>query len=196
MSARRIPPSSVNVSDRNDGLTFSMLCENLGKAPGFVRSLQSDLGLFVPPKPERYSSPYAAFLHRVVCLRAFSVPMDEIAAVFAKEKKILELLHADTLSNSPTWYLDQCGLSDTFPERRLLLTGYDIGFPLSAETIQGHLDFGSRHAELFQRHEMGEDIRRVLVQYRRILERIRGRVDSERPVLERALMWLDEVGWA
>lgn len=196
MSARRVPPPGGSVADHDNGITFSVLCENLGKAPGYVRALQLDLGLFVPGKPERYSPAYAAFLHRVVCLRAFSVPMDEISMAFGKEKKILELLHADTLSNSPTWYLDQCGISDTFPERRLLLTGYDIGFPLSAETIQGHLDFGSRHAELFLRHEMGEDIRRVLVQYRRILDRMRGRVNSERPVLERALMWLDEVGWA
>lgn len=197
MSARRLLPDGEHGAGPEEvGLTFAALCERLGKAPGYVRTLQSELGLHVPAKPERYSRAYAAFLERAICLRTFCIPMEDIAAAFTKEKKIMELLHADTLTNSPTWYLDHGGASGDHMERRLLLTGYDLGFPLSADIIQGHLDFGSREAELFRRHEMGEDIRRVLSQYRRILDRIRGRVNVERGVLERALMWLDEVGWA
>jgi hypothetical protein len=197
MSARRgTQPEDRNALNESVGLSFAALCEKLAKGPGYVRALQSELELFVPARPERYSPAYAAFLERITCLRTFCVPMEDIVAAFIKEKKIMELLHADTLSCSPTWYLDHCALPANQTDRRLLLTGYDLGFPLSADAIQGHLDFGSRDAELFRRHEMGEDIRRVLGQYRRILSRIRERVEVERNVLERALIWMDEVGWA
>lgn len=182
--------------DGNGQLTFHKLCKLLAKPPGYVRSLQANLQLPQPPKGEGYSRAYAAFMERAISLRTFSVPIEDIADALHKEKKILELLHVDSIASSPTWYLDACGRDEAHTDRHLLLTGYDLGFPLNADVIQSNLDFGPRDNELFARHEMGEDIRRVLRLYVKLLGKIRERVVQEKPVLERALFWSEEAFWS
>lgn len=190
----REPPDHENAG-QNGLLTFHQLCRRLGKPPTYVRSLQVNLELPQPQKGTGYSPAYASFMEHLVSLRAFSVPFEDIGDALQKERKILELLHVDSISTSPTWYLDCCGKDEARTDRHLLLTGYDLGFPLTAEVIQSNLDFGPRDAELFARHEMGEDIRRVLCLYVKLLDRIRDRVSQEKPVLERALFWSEEVFW-
>jgi len=81
-----------------------------------------------PAKDSRYSSAYARFIQTIIALRTFSVPLGEIADLFAKEQIVLRLLKVDALGASPTWFLDQCDnkgsvntqLPEDFPFRRIV----------------------------------------------------------------------------
>ena len=119
-------------------LTFARLCEILGKAPFYITNLQRSLGVYVPLSEVGYSVAYVSFMEKVVALRTFNVPTSDIADVFTKEKRILELLKFDSLSTSPTWYLDACGRPNRSDEH-LLLTGHALGFALHASAIQVNL---------------------------------------------------------
>lgn len=171
----------------SDTISFDALCEAVGKSPSYVRQLQ---GMFHLPQPagHRYSPAYAGFIRKLVTLRAFSVPVDEIDDLLTREKRLLELLHVDTISNSPTWFLDQCDQGGKL-SRRLLLTGHDVGFPLSSRAVQAGFDFGRKQRELFTGHEMGEDTRRVLDAYLKARKRVLDRVREQRQVLRSALAW-------
>ena len=173
-------------------LTFSELCQACGKSQVYVRNLLTSLGLPVPAKDSRYSSAYARFIQTIIALRTFSVPLGEIADLFTKEQIVLRILKVDALGASSTWYLDQCD-NKGHKERRLLLTGYDVGFPIDSKVIQPNLDFGIRKKELFSGKEMGEDVQRALDSYLRLLAKIMARVDQERPVLNQALQWAKEI---
>ncbi|MBU4212919.1 MAG: hypothetical protein KKD33_10085 [Verrucomicrobia bacterium] len=119
------------------------------------------------------------------------MPLGEIADLFTKEQIVLRLLKVDALGASSPWYLDQCD-NKGHKELRLLLTGYDIGFPIDGKVIQTNLDFGVQKQELFSGKEMGEDVRRALDSYLRLLAKIMVRVGQERPVLNQALQWAKE----
>jgi hypothetical protein len=175
--------------------TLNEFCRSLGKAPPLVHQIQTGLGLHIPRRDEGYSPAYLGFMQKVVSLRTFSVPVADIADLFEKEKKILELLHVDSIADSPTWYLDACGCDDGPADNSLLLTGHNLGFPITAEVIQSNLDFRERDPELFTSREMGEDIRRVLKLYLKLLEKIKGKVETERPILEQALAWSAQAFW-
>ncbi|MBN1670416.1 MAG: hypothetical protein JXR37_05265 [Kiritimatiellae bacterium] len=171
---------------------FSELCQALARSRLFVRNLQRALGLYVPPGNGRYSEAYLRFLEQVVALRTFNIPVSDIVNLFAKEQKILRLLHCDALSDSPTWYLDACGGPES-AQTRLLLTGYDVGFPLTGRTVQANLDFAARDPELFAGAEMGEDVHRILAMYLQAVDDVRARIEKEKPVLMNALAWSDHV---
>ena len=163
------------------------MCQAVGKPPPYVRQLQA---IFHLPhtRDQRYSAAYVKFVRNLVTLRAFSVPVDEIGDLLNREKRLLELLHVDTISNSPTWFVDSCDQAGR-PSRRLLLTGHDVGFPLASRTVQVGFDFGRKQRELFTGHEMGEDTRRVIDAYLKARKRILDRVRDQRPVLRSALEW-------
>jgi len=181
-----------------ENYTFAELCDALGKSSAYVRNLQRILKIHVPGRNEfthgttngcdNYPEGYFRFLQKVVALRTFNVPTQDIHALFEKEKKILELLHFDSMTESPTWYLDSCGLNGD-SVNHLLLTGFDLGFPITAEVIQSNLDFRERERELFARVEMGEDVKYVMSLYLKTTRRIMARVRSEEPVLRDALTW-------
>lgn len=176
--------------------TLAALCRTLGRDALYVRNLQRLLELHVPEGGEGYSPAYVAFMEKITALRALHVPQSDITELFAVEKKILVLLHVDTLTNSPTWYLDDCGACDEkAPSEagRLLLSGYRLGFSLDAEAVQHSLDFGPRNPELFKGTDMGEDIRRVVDKYLGLLGGVRQRIAKEKPVLENALSWAGRV---
>lgn len=175
--------------------SFTELCAALGKSRIYIRNLQRSLELPVVRNRERYASVYLRLLEKAVSLRAFSVSTDRIQELFETEKKILRLLHIDSLSQSQTWYLEGCN-SASQSENCLLLTGFDLGFPLSADGaghVQHHLDFSERDPELFTGAEMGEDVRIVLEKYAGLVVDVRTRVEQERPVLRDALAWAGEV---
>jgi hypothetical protein len=176
-------------------LSFNDLCKALGKGPNYIRNLQTHLELHFPRKEQGYSKAYCHFLDRVIFLRAFSVPVDDIADLLRKEKKILELLHLDSMSDSPTWYLDMCPEEPNGTGTQLLLTGHELGFPVSGEVIQSNLDFKRRQAELFTSQEIGEDVRKVLRLYHKQLDKVRDRISAEKPILERALFWSEQAFW-
>jgi len=164
------------------------MCEMLGKSVPYVRRLQAQIGVTIPPKGEGYSEAYVRFMRKVISLRAFNVPLDDISQLLTREKRILELLHIDAMSDSLTWYMAE-GDHPVQSETHLLLTGHDLGFPVSSGAIQCNLDFRERDPELFGGHEMGEDVRRVIEVYLRILKKIDERVQRERAVLLDALAW-------
>jgi hypothetical protein len=169
--------------------TWSELAEAVGKSVPFIRSILSQIGVDMPRRVDRLPESMVQFLRKVVALRMFSVPIDDIAELFRKERKILDLLHFDTLSNEAFWFLAH-GDNPVRSDRHLLLTGQDLGFPLAAGAIQCNLDFRVRNPELFGGHEMGEDVRQVVDLYLRQLRKIDGRVKAERPVLVDALSWV------
>lgn len=169
--------------------TFNELCRTTGRPPAYIRSLQVALGLHIPDKKTAYPAGYLHFMEKIVALRVLGVTVDDIAALFRKERKILELLNVDCLGESDTWYLDACGAVSDRPDRRLLLTDYDLGFPLNARAVQSNLDFGGKAPELFKSEEMGEDVRHVLKTYLRLLEKIREKARAEEEVLRNALAW-------
>lgn len=171
----------------SETVSFDAMCEAVGKPPPYIRQLQ---GVFHLPvsKDHRYSQSYVNFVRKLVTLRAFSVPVDEITDLLKREKRLLELLHVDTIGNSPTWFLDHCEQGGRL-SRRLLLTGCDVGFPLSSRAVQVGFDFGRKQRELFTGQEMGEDTRRVIDAYLKARRRVLDRVREQRLVLRQALEW-------
>lgn len=174
-------------------LTFSDLCMACGKSQLYVRNLQKNMGLPVQDGTRKYSTSYLRFVRKVISLRAFGVPMEDILDLFEREKSLLRLLKMDSFSDTPTWFLDN-GHVNGNADSRLMLTGYDVGFPLERGFIQANLDFGRREQELFNSREMGEDAQRSLTAYLRMRERIKARVIQEKPVIEEALRWADSLG--
>jgi len=174
-----------------DNYTFNEMCAAVGKSRLYVRNLVRALGLPVTANGEGYSREYVRFVEKAVSLRAFTVSVQRIVDLLEIEKKILRLLHIDSLSTSAAWYLDGC-CHETESPNCLLLTGYDIGFSTDPEApghVQHHLDFNPRDPELFSGAEMGEDVRRVLEKYHGLVDDIRERVEKETPVLRDALAW-------
>lgn len=176
------------MTPREQKHSLSALCKALGKGPTYVRRLQRELKLHVPDAREGYSDAYLNFFEKLVALRTFNVPVSDIADLFVKERRILEMLHFHSLTDSPTWYLDACG-APTHSDAALLLTGHNLGSPVTARAIQANLDFSDRNRELFQGVEMGEDVRRALDLYVELLNRIRARIRTETIVLRNALAW-------
>jgi hypothetical protein len=171
---------------------FKDLCETVGKSPMYVRNLQTRLGLYIPEDGEGYPATYACFLQTVIALRTFSVPVDDILALFETEKKLLILLKIDTLMPSKTWYLSACGSCST-SAHRLLLTNFDVEPAITPAGIQFNLDFSARQPELFSGAEMGENVCRVMELYRKWRDRVLQRVRAEEPVVKSALAWAENV---
>jgi hypothetical protein len=175
---------------KRTGMSLSELCASLRRGPHYIRNLQVGLGLPLIPSHEGYPRVYRAFLDRVIFLRVFGVPLDDIASLFAIEKKLLQLLKVDTAASSPLWYLEWSEIEDPGPDR-LLLTNFDAGPWIQEEgAIQISLDFGAHSPELFKSAEMGEDIRHVFSLYREQLGAVSRRLRDERNVVRDALAWV------
>ncbi len=173
---------------RTPTYTFSQLCRAAGRAPGTILRLLNQIEADMPPRGGLFSEGYLRFVEKTIALRTLAVGIEELRELLAKEKRILELLRFDALSDSPTWYMDAC----TGPQRseqHLFLTGYDVGFDLRTRAVQVNLDFSIRDDELFAGHEMGEDIVRSLDLYEQLVNRVKDRIRREKPVLENALYW-------
>jgi hypothetical protein len=168
---------------------FGDLCRILGKSPVYVLRLQQALDLYAPASKDGYTRAYVCFLEKIVALRTFGIPLADIADLFSKERRLLELLRFDALSDSPTWYLDGCGRQAGGAGDRLLLSGYCLGFSIDRPSYQPNLDFGRRDDHLFAGHEMGEDICRSLGIYREQAGKLCARIAREIPVLQNALYW-------
>ena len=75
------------------------------------------------------------------------------------------------------------------PDRRLLLSNIDLGFPLPATELQIRLNFAASAPELFAGKEMGEDALGLISDYRTRLAPIGSTVASESRILRAALKW-------
>jgi hypothetical protein len=175
--------SDTTVAD----LTFGGMAKALNRSSVYLRGLQArlELPLF---EGTGYSGAYLAFLKGVIFLRTLNIAEENIRDLWFLEKKLLQLLHADS-TGSPTWFLDACGQT-THRKRRLLLTNYDLGFEVPSMALQFGLDFNETPPELFTSVEMGEDAQRVLADYLHLYRRIRADVEEEVPLVRAAIRWM------
>jgi hypothetical protein len=164
--------------------SMKLMAEGLGRPGVWVAGVQKRFGL---PVLERYSEGYESFLRKILHLRVLGVSEETLREFWAVERKLIEVLHLDPQS-SPTWMVDACAFSSD-PDRRLLLSNIDLGFPLPATDLQIGLNFAASSPELFAGKEMGEDALRFLSDYRTRLAAIRSSVASESRNLRNALKW-------
>jgi hypothetical protein len=192
MKGTLMKPSAPHVDET--GKTLAVVASRCGKPVATLKALQKSLNLHVP-EDGVYSEAYCRFMEKIVALQALHVSRSAIADIFEKERQILRLLHVDSLSSSPTWYLDACVQPETRAAlaTRLLLSGYDLGFKLDTTALQDNLDFGSREKELFKGKEMGEDVRKLLSDYLRLFFAIRQAVSAEIPAIRNALNWASKI---
>jgi hypothetical protein len=169
--------------------SMKLMAERLGRPVVWVAGVQKRFGL---PVLESYPEGYESFLRKILHLRVLGVSEETLREFWALERKLIEVLHLDPHS-SPTWMLDACAfLSD--PDRRLLLSNIDLGFPLPATDLQIGLNFAATSPELFAGKEMGEDALRLVSNYRTRLAGIRSAVTSELTLLKGAIKWGKSLG--
>ena len=163
--------------------TLADLARALHRSAVYLHGLQARFEL--PPfDGTGYSTAYLELLRTLVYLRTLSIPEETLRDLWHIEKKLLQLLHADS-TGSPTWFLDSCGQT-THPERRLLLTNYELGVPLTGGEVQTGLNFADSLPELFAGKEMGEDALRVLRECLKHRARILTDITAELPLLRAA----------
>ena len=150
----------------------------------WISGIQKRFGL---PVLESYPEGYEAFLRKILHLRVLGVSEESLRDFWAVERKLIEVLHLDPQS-SPTWMVDACAVAAD-PDRRLLLSNIDLGFPLPATDLQIGLNFAASSQELFAGRDMGEDALRLISDYRTRLAVIRSSVASESRILRDALKW-------
>ena len=164
------------------------MAEGLGRPGVWVAGVQKRFGL---PVLESYPEGYESFLRKIIHLRVLGVSEETLREFWAVERKLIEVLHLDPQS-SPTWMVDACAFSAD-PDRRLLLSNIDLGFPLPATDLQIGLNFAATSTELFAGMDMGEDALRLISDYRTRLSGIRSTVASEQPLLKEAIKWSREM---
>jgi hypothetical protein len=168
--------------------SMKMMAERLGRPVLWISGVQKRFGL---PVLESYPEGYEAFLRKILHLRVLGVSGELLRDFWAVERKLIEVLHLDSQS-SPTWMVDACAYPSD-PNRRLLLSNIDLGFPLPATDLQIGLNFAASSPELFAGKEMGEDVLKVLQDYRTRLAAIRSAATSESRILRDALKWGKEL---
>ena len=164
--------------------TFGDMAKALNRSPVYISGLQARFELPVL-EGAAYSKAYLEFLHLIIALRTFNISEESLRDLWHLEKKLLQLLHVDS-TGSRTWFLDSCGAT-TCPERRLLLTNYDLGVRLTDGEVQTGLNFATALPELFAGQEMGEDTLRVLRGCLKLRARICAEIVTELPHVRAAL---------
>ncbi|MCZ7590631.1 MAG: hypothetical protein M5U15_00095 [Kiritimatiellae bacterium] len=166
--------------------TITDIAKALGRSVMELQGLQARFHLPVP-KGANYSDAYLECLRKLIYLRTLRVGEDTLSGLWVVEKKILQLLHVDSMG-SATWFLDSCA-ETTHRKRRLLLTNYDMEFDLSDENIQLGLNFAPGSDELFSQKEMGGDVLRLLREFKDRRRSIARTVKKESGVLRGAVNW-------
>jgi len=166
--------------------TFADIAKALNRPTVYLSGLQTRFELPVRDGAG-YSAAYLAFLRTVVYLRTLSITEEALRDLWHLEKKLLQLLHADS-TGSPTWFLDSCGATRN-PRQRLLLTNFNLGVEVHGRQVQPELNFSETTPELFAGMEMGEDALRVLNDYRKLYARISSSVQAELPQVRAAVRW-------
>ena len=164
--------------------SFADLVADLNRPAVYLHGLQSrfELPSF---SGVGYSEAYLMFLRKLIYLRSLSISEETLRDMWHLEKKLLELLHVDS-TGSPTWFLDANGAKDN-PQRRLLLSNYDLGVEVPSKTLQLGLNFADKMPEFFAGKEMGEDALRVLNDYLKLNAKVRSDIAAELPVMRAAL---------
>jgi hypothetical protein len=164
--------------------SMKQMVERLGRPTVWIAGVQKRFGL---PVLESYSEGYEAFLRKILHLRVLGVSEESLREFWVVERKLIEVLHLDPQS-SPTWMVNACSVAAD-PDRRLLLSNIDLGFPLLSADLQIGLNFASSSPELFAGKEMGEDALKLLQDYRTRIAGIFLSVASESRILRDALKW-------
>ncbi len=159
-------------------MTLGDMAKALNRSPLVVRGLQERFELPVLAGAA-YAPAYLACLRRLVLLRVLGIAEERLRELWHLEKKLLHLLHVDS-AGSPTWFLDACEATAN-PERRLLLTHYDLGRDLSQSGLQLGLNFSRTSGELFSHADMGEDALRILNRCLELQARIQADAALELP---------------
>jgi len=165
-------------------MTSISLSNALGRPSLWISRQRKRFGL---PVLEDYPECYVAFLRKVRDLRNLGVSEEKLGDLWDLEKKLIAILHLD-LGGGELSMIEGCS-AEADPERRLLLSNADLGVPLMARDVQTGLDFQSRPRELFDENEMGEDVLRLLGEYRDLLQEVRESVGRVRVVLKSSLQW-------
>jgi hypothetical protein len=170
--------------------TFADLAKALNRSTVYLSGMQSR---FVLPVIDGagYSEAYLSFLRVVLHLRTLGISEDRLRELWDIEKKLLQLLHVDS-TGSATWFLDSCGAT-THAKRRLLLTNHDMGAEIHGTGLQMGLNFADTTPELFAGKEMGEDVLRVLHEYRKLYARIGEDIKAELTHVREAVAWAKRV---
>ncbi len=166
--------------------TLADLARALHRSAVYLHGIQARFEL-LPFDGDGYSTAYLELLRTLVYLRTLAVSEETLRDLWQIEKKLLQLLHADS-TGSPTWFLDSCGQSSN-PGQRLLLTNHDLGVNVPSRTVQLGLNFADTLPELFASREMGEDVLRVLHDYLKLHARILDLIQGELPLLRAATRW-------
>ena len=162
------------------------MAKAFNRFPVQLSTLQKQFAL-PPMVGDGYSDAYLVFLRTVISLRSLNISDDAILDLWHLEKKLLQLLNADS-TGSATWFLDECGLT-THANRRLLLSNYDIGMSLDSQGVQPGLNFDKKPRELFAGTEMGEDAMRVLREILKNRAHILSDLAAELPHLRGTAKW-------
>ncbi len=169
-------------------MTINNLAKATGKSAQFLMNHISRYGL---TKTKTFSAGYGVLFRKLIALSLCSVAQKDIEILLTREKNLLSLLKADSLTDAPTWFEDLC-VADSGPTR-LLLSGYDLGHSVTANGVQTALDFASREPELFSSREMGTDVLRALRLYAETHNAVKKRMRDERKVLAASLKWVRQI---
>ncbi len=163
--------------------TLGDIAKALNRSVVYLQSLQKRFDLPIL-KGSNYSGSYLLFLQTVIGLRTLNISEEAILELWRMERKLLQLLHADT-TGSPTWFLDSCG-SRRRRSHRLMLSNFDIGVYLAPGTLQLGLQFSETTKELFTGKEMGEDALALLDAYLKASSVLVDAIPAELPNLRTA----------
>ncbi len=167
-------------------MTLGDMAKALNRPAIVLTSLQKRFELPVL-EGAAYSPAYFALLRKIVHLELLGISEKDLVELWKTEKHLLQLLHLDA-TDSATWYLDECAHA-RHPERRLLLTHYDLGPEFLKKTLQPHLDFAPKSRGLFSHKEVGDDARYVLDRYLALYADIQAQAAAEAEQLRHALRW-------
>ena len=169
-------------------MTLNQLAKETGKSPQVILNLISRYGL---EKTRVFSAGYAVLLRKLIALSICSVAQKDTETLLLREKNLLKLLKADSLRDASTWFEDLC-ITESGPTR-LLLSGFDLGHPVTSDSIQTSFDFANRETELFSSKEMGADALRTLKLYVETCETVLGRIRAETRTLAFSLKWTRQI---
>jgi len=139
-----------------------------------------------------YSPAFFALLRKIVHLTLLGISEKTLVELWKIEKHMLQMLHLDTATGSPTWYLDECAHT-RHSERRLLLTHCDLGPEFIKKMLQPSLDFAKAPRGLFSHKETGEDVLRDLARYHKLYAEIQSTALAEASQLRNALRWFPRI---
>lgn len=172
-------------------MTLGEMAQSLNRPAVVLSGLQKRFHLPVL-KGAAYFPAYFAFLRKIVHLRILGIAEADLLELWKVEKHLLQLLHLDTATGSPTWFLDECTQGRN-TSRRLLLSHTDLGPGFLQETLQPHLDFAPAPRALFSHKEAGDDVIKALKRYRGLTVAIQTKANAEAAQLRHALHWFPRV---